>query len=827
MASDPPALRPGRTAAVVAVLAALGVCGNHLGLQASYSVTFLFGSIFPLVAVALFGPAWGVAAAVVAATRTWLLWHHPWAIIIFGCEAAWVGLALRRERRSLLLADSLFWLCAGTPLVIFFYGGVMGIDAPGTMVIVLKQGLNGILNALVASLLVEHLPLRRWLLPGARERGAPVAHVIFHAAAALLMAPTLVLTFLSDNRESAEREARLVARMRAETEEVHAHVEEWLERYVQGAAAIAEAGQRGGLRQGPELQAELARLLALFPDFHNGYVADGGARTVAFVPPTNERGEPTVGLDFSDRHYFAELKRTGAPVVSDIFMARGGVFTPVFSISAPVVEGGALRGFGLGAVNVDRLAGHLRPAGGEEGVLVTLVDRQGNVVASTDAGRRPLAAFSDPPVGRGAFGGPWLHVPRPGPALPSMKTWTEAVYLTRSLIERTGWQLVLERPAAPLRHAAYEATIHNLGLVAGLYLVALLIATVVSRALSSTPRTLAAISRDLPARIEDGREPEWPSSRVEELGDLIENFRHTASALRERIRAIQEANARLEARVEERTRELSEKTRQLEELNQSLEARIGQAVTELRSKDRMLIAQGLQAALGEMLGNISHQWRQPLNALGLVVSNLRDESRHGGLDAAQVEKAAADAQRLIQKMSSTINDFRDFVRPGKERSAFSALQQVTTTLGLLDPTFRSAGIQLELQAEQDAELFGVPNEYSQVLLNLLSNAKEAIQGARPGGGRVTLRLSVRDGLGCLTVRDDGGGVPPALLERIFEPYFSTKEGGTGIGLYMSKQIVERSLGGRLEVRNVEGGAEFTVLTPLAAAARPAADPARA
>jgi signal transduction histidine kinase len=261
---------------------------------------------------------------------------------------------------------------------------------------------------------------------------------------------------------------------------------------------------------------------------------------------------------------------------------------------------------------------------------------------------------------------------------------------------------------------------------------------------------------------------------------------------------------------------LSGKQAQLEELNRSLETRVEAAITELRAKDQLLITQSRQAAMGEMIGNIAHQWRQPLNALGIVLANLRDSSRHGELDEAEVEEAVKDSNRLIQKMSTTINDFRDFFGPEKEKRVFSAIEQLTETLHLVDASYRNASITLELETEADVSLFGFSNEYSQVLLNLLSNAKQAIQAAKEAApGKVTLWLGTRDGLGCLTVRDNGGGIPAAILDKIFEPYFSTREGGTGIGLYMSRQIAERSLGGRLEAKNVEGGAEFALFTPLA------------
>jgi PAS domain S-box-containing protein len=258
----------------------------------------------------------------------------------------------------------------------------------------------------------------------------------------------------------------------------------------------------------------------------------------------------------------------------------------------------------------------------------------------------------------------------------------------------------------------------------------------------------------------------------------------------------------------------------LQELNSSLEGRIKAAVGELRAKDRVLIAQSRQAAMGEMIGNIAHQWRQPLNALGLILSNLSDAARFDELDVVAVKEAVASSKRLIQSMSQTISDFGNFLRPDRERVRFSSRAQIGETCKLIEASLRGSSIRLAVEAGPDLTLLGFPNEYAQVLLNLIANAREAILAAHSegGAGTITLRLSMRDGLGCVTVEDDGGGIRPDVLERIFEPYFSTKKNGTGIGLYMSRQIVQSSMGGRLEARNVPGGAAFDVLTPLAEAA---------
>ena len=285
-----------------------------------------------------------------------------------------------------------------------------------------------------------------------------------------------------------------------------------------------------------------------------------------------------------------------------------------------------------------------------------------------------------------------------------------------------------------------------------------------------------------------------------------------------RTRELTEANLHLQTEVAEREaaeRGLSEKQRQLEEINRSLDLRIADTVAEIRRQDQVLIIQSRQAAMGEMIGNIAHQWRQPLNALGLLLANIKDAFDYQELDAEFVEKAVAEGNRLVQKMSTTINDFRNFFHPGKEPVVFSARRQIGDALALVKSSFASAAIEISLQAERDVPLFGYPNEYSHVILNLLANAKDAIVGAGVDRGRIDIVLREHEGGGVVTVSDNGGGIPAENLDRIFEPYFSTKEMGTGIGLYMSKMIIERNMRGSVSARNAGAGAEFAVFTPLA------------
>jgi len=257
---------------------------------------------------------------------------------------------------------------------------------------------------------------------------------------------------------------------------------------------------------------------------------------------------------------------------------------------------------------------------------------------------------------------------------------------------------------------------------------------------------------------------------------------------------------------------LAGKRRELETINKSLELRITEAVNELRQRDQKLILQDRLALMGEMINNIAHQWRQPLNTLGLVVQQVPIYFNAGEFSREFLKENTAKAMELIQYMSQTIDDFRNFFRSDKVAVPFSAIQVVTRTLSLIEKSFEDQKISVVLIPEGDPIVTSYANEYAQVLLNILMNARDALIDRNAEEARISLRVFAEGGRTVVTITDNAGGIADEVLGKIFDPYFSTKgpDKGTGIGLFMSKTIIERNMGGRLTVRNTGSGAEFRI-----------------
>lgn len=231
---------------------------------------------------------------------------------------------------------------------------------------------------------------------------------------------------------------------------------------------------------------------------------------------------------------------------------------------------------------------------------------------------------------------------------------------------------------------------------------------------------------------------------------------------------------------------------------------------QLHEKDRLMVLQSRQAAMGEMLGNIAHQWRQPLNAIGIMVQNIGEYSRESRLTPDYVDQTVADVMKLVLHMSRTIDDFRNFFRTDKEKKDIPLHEAVQKALSFVSASFHDNGVETRTEFGEDLAVSGYPNEFSQAVLNILNNALEAFLERRTPDPVLTVRVFAERGRPVITVSDNAGGIPEEALPKIFEPYFTTKEKGTGIGLFMAKMILEKNMGASIIARNIPGGAEFRI-----------------
>lgn len=254
----------------------------------------------------------------------------------------------------------------------------------------------------------------------------------------------------------------------------------------------------------------------------------------------------------------------------------------------------------------------------------------------------------------------------------------------------------------------------------------------------------------------------------------------------------------LEIKVEQKTKELLE-------LNTSLEQRIAHEVKNSRKKDFVMFQQAKLASMGEMLQNIAHQWRQPLGSLSMIIQSFQTKMELGKLTPDFVDAKVKDAMLLADNMSHTLDDFRNFFNPEKTKTTFSITQCIEHSFELSKYILEKENIKHEIVIKNDITINSYYNELSHVFLNLINNSKDAFKNRCTKEEKI-IKVLVKPYKKKLYIHfiDNGGGIPDNIISQIFEPYFTTKykSAGTGIGLYMSKQIIETHMKGSITCKNI-------------------------
>jgi C4-dicarboxylate-specific signal transduction histidine kinase len=258
-------------------------------------------------------------------------------------------------------------------------------------------------------------------------------------------------------------------------------------------------------------------------------------------------------------------------------------------------------------------------------------------------------------------------------------------------------------------------------------------------------------------------------------------------------------------------RELLERKRELELINHTLESRVAEEVQSNLEKDRLMILREREAAMGEMVASIAHQWKQPLNNLALLIQGVQYEFKSGELVEKEMDNVAGRCLEQIQHMSRTMDEFRSFFKPQPQSLPFSLAAEVTRALSLVSASFTRLGINTSLTVEEDTELVGSSNQCAQVLLTLFQNCQEAFVERAIAAPLVTVWVFRDHDRAVVTVLDNAGGIDAGVIDSLFSSHVTTKEKGSGIGLYLARTIVEKKFNGELSVSNSSGGAEFRIV----------------
>ena len=250
------------------------------------------------------------------------------------------------------------------------------------------------------------------------------------------------------------------------------------------------------------------------------------------------------------------------------------------------------------------------------------------------------------------------------------------------------------------------------------------------------------------------------------------------------------------------------------------EESLKQQIVQNQQKDKILNEQSKMAAMGEMIGNIAHQWRQPLSAISTAATGIIIQKEYNMFEEDKLVKTCSIINDNAQYLSRTIDDFKNFIKGDRTKKIFNLNNNIESFLHLVDSSIKNNQIKIILDLQEDIQIDGYENELIQCLINIFNNAKDALKEKNIGERLIFISTYINEDKTIIKIKDNAGGIQPEVLPHVFEAYFTTKHKsqGTGLGLNMTYNLIVNGMSGNIEVKNItyeyEGnnysGAEFFI-----------------
>ena len=755
-----------RSALKLSILMAAGLAGNYFSLSLFFGVDFLFGSILTLIVVQLYGILWGTVAAAIASSYTYILWGHPYAIAILIGETFFVGLLLRRQRSNpnLLLLDGIYWVCIGMPLIWLFYGALMQMPTTAIGLIFLKQPVNGMFNALIASLLITHLPLHKWANRSPVSQTLSLRQTLINLLVAFVFFPFLTLMVLDSRRFFSEGQAHIQLDLTHLSSTIATEVVLWYQPHVQALEVLTRMAIQSDLMPSETLQESTEIIHKSFQDFRHLYIASASQNAIAADPQLSEGNKINSQCPIN----------SSSPVLG----RKAGRNT--LEVKMPIVRGQTNLGCVVGEIALENLNQLLKTVTSNSELQITLVAQNGDVIASTIEKLVGTDNFDIRQGGELRPLSPIIFQQLPAESdLPLMMRWKKSFYICQQTMRGPlPWNLVLKVPVATQIDSLQNLYINQLATMLLIGLLGIGLATILSQRLVKPLTHLKRATSNLPNKLLESGAIDLPRSGVAEIKSLTDNFKLMASSLQQNFTDIRQANEQLKATQTQLVRS----NRELKNFAYIVSHDLQEPLRKMKSFSQLLAKEcqsqftNNKKALRYLDYIIDAADRQRN-----LIQALLNYSRLGKNDS---PKVSIDLNYVVEKV------LEDLSLPIAETQAIVTMSDLPT---------------VQASATQMAQLF----------LNLIGNGIK-FQGDATPRIRIEAKLQPEEWL--ISVQDNGIGIKPQYAERIFQIFqrlhSRSEYSGTGIGLAICQKIVEGH-GGRIWVASEPGqGSSFYITLPV-------------
>ncbi|MGL5793477.1 MAG: hypothetical protein ACRC06_03575, partial [Waterburya sp.] len=447
---------------LLAALIVLGYAGNYFKFPFGFGVDFLFGSIAVLIVVSLYGTWWGIAASLIASSYTIILWQHPYALVIFACETLFVSWRLKRGNHQLLISDMIFWVLIGMPLVCLFYGYTLKVGLITTAIILVKQPVNGIFNALVASFILNYKPIYRWANSSSQKTTLFFEQIILNLLVAFVLIPALTLMIVNNRAAMKQEQNTLITTLEASAQNLAADLLRWHQSGLEALRYLAETSSKSKIVVSGQTQHSLELAVRSLPLFRQTYVINADRQIIAAASPQGKT-KGASRLDFSQ----LDIPRKPQIFVIPNQLDKDPSNTePKILQTLPIILNNRWIGNIIAELNIDFIEKLLQTETHYLPLRSTLTDKDHLLIASTDKQLNSQQFFNRQQTGEISYINSdkskqkryrWLPIMQElYHWLPIMKDkplvarWRESFYIKDLLLnEQIPLTLRIEAPAAP------------------------------------------------------------------------------------------------------------------------------------------------------------------------------------------------------------------------------------------------------------------------------------------------------------------------------------------------------------------------------------------
>lgn len=545
------------------LLIILGYLGNLFKINLFFGVDFIFGSISSLIVVYFYGTKWGTLAALIASIHTYFLWNHYYAIIIFTLEAMFVGVILNRQRfQNIVLLDGIYWIFLGIPLVGLFYGFVLHLNTIQTVLIMLKQSVNGFFNALICHLIITYVPINKLVSSSRKENYSSFQTTIFNFLIAFILFPALIITIFDSQGTLIHIEHDIKKQLILVKTPINNNLKNWYKQHLNVIEELGEIGIQAANNKRVTLQQSISVIRKIFPSFVKIYVADASGKIIAAEPEFNDTEESIFKLNIFDKYNLRKIAKKLEPEIINV-QTDGSSTTPHIDIVIPVVINNQFEGIIYGSLNLSQISEFLKlntQVNGMEGIEAILVDGENYIIADSHSGatlRKKLYLLE---TGNIHYDGDIFKWQPKIPGMSKMKSWKQSFYgMKVKVSDDLPWYLYIKQATAPYIDYLHTSYIIHLSTIQIVVFFGLIISVWVSKRLVAPILKLTQVTTELPQKLlSESAFRNLPQSRIAEINTLSVNFQLMVAALQqkfiEKTEELKKKNEALSAEIFERRR---------------------------------------------------------------------------------------------------------------------------------------------------------------------------------------------------------------------------------------------------------------------------------